>query len=135
MADTGKNKTALADMEELRRLNYRPDKKSPVCGMDCFACVDGRCSILTDNDFGDCGCSFRKTWEQAKSEQRAGLERLVEIGRYELIEKYESVLAALGIFALLDDDAQAMSDELDQFEQNDLRELLTEMEQEVEWVD
>ena len=135
MANEGKPQTALADMEELRKLNYQPDDASPVCARDCFACTDGRCCILKDNDFGGREGPFCKTWDKAKQEQRAGLERLVESGRYELIEKYDSVLAALGIFALLDDDVQQMTEELGLFEEEDLRELLAETEKEEEWLD
>ena len=103
MANVKKASTVLADMEALRKLNYRPDEKSPECGRDCFACTDGKCCILADTQFGETGCPFYKTWEKAKAEQRASLEHLVVLGKYKLIEKYESVLAALGIFALLDD--------------------------------
>ncbi len=135
MANTGKTNTALAGTEEYRRLNYQPDEQSPACAKDCFACTGGKCCILKDNDFGERECPFCKTWDMVKQEQRASLERLVESGRYELIEKYESVLAALGIFALLDDDVQQMTEELGLFEEEDLRELLAETEKEEEWLD
>ena len=129
MANKRKTKTALADMEELRRLNYQPDEQSPACIKDCFACTDGKCCILKDNDFGDHECPFCKTWDRLKQEQRAGLERLVENGRYGPIEKYESVLAGLGIFALLDDDVQQVTGELELFEEEDLRDFLAEEDQ------
>lgn len=135
MANVKKASTVLADMEALRKLNYRPDEKSPECGRDCFACTDGKCCILADTQFGETGCPFYKTWEKAKAEQRASLEHLVVLGKYKLIEKYESVLAALGIFALLDDETQAMDDELKVFEEDDLRELLAEREKEEEWLE
>ena len=135
MANTNGTKTALADMEALRRINYRPEEDSPACAKDCFACTDGKCCILTDNDFGERECPFYKTWDRVKREQRAGLERLVALGKYEFIEKNESILAALGIFALLDDDVQQMAAELEMFEETDLRECIAETEKEEEWID
>ena len=128
-------KTAPADMEELRRLNYKPDDKSPHCDRNCFACTNGRCCILTDNDFGDRECPFFKNWDQCKVEQKTGLEHLIQTGRTDLIDKYTSVMAKLGIFALLDDLVQQMALELGLFEEEDLLELIADMDREEEWLD
>ncbi len=121
--------SAAADLEELRRLIYQPEKDSPACGeAECFACREGKCCILTDSNFGDRPCPFRKTWDQVVREQKTGLEKLILNGRYDLIQKYRKVLADLGIFLMQDDDVQEMFKELDLFAEADMKNLLDEME-------
>jgi hypothetical protein len=37
-------------------------KTEPACNReDCFACVDGKCVLLNNNDFGKRECPFYKT--------------------------------------------------------------------------
>lgn len=43
-------------------------KYFPNCNReDCFACKDGKCELLTDNDFGKRECPFYKTEEEVKN--------------------------------------------------------------------
>ena len=36
------------------------DYEPPCVRSDCFACSNGRCTILTSNDFGERECPFYK---------------------------------------------------------------------------
>ena len=43
----------------------------PICAKDkCFACENGRCRVLIDNNFHGRPCPFFKTQEQLREEQR-----------------------------------------------------------------
>ena len=64
----------------------------PACPMerkDCAACNrEGRCRALDRADFPGRPCPFYKTWEQQKAENGAAWERLVALGRYDLLATY-----------------------------------------------
>lgn len=48
----------------------------PKCGNNkCFACEDGKCRALIDNDFGNKPCPFFKTRAQLAREERRRAER------------------------------------------------------------
>lgn len=45
-------------------------KIEPICNReDCFACDGSKCTLLTENDFGDRECPFFKTNEQVAKEK------------------------------------------------------------------
>lgn len=70
----------------------------PQCReLSCFANREGFCDALSDTDFGMRRCPFYKTVEDAISDQLDALQRLVDMGRFDLIEKYRGTLEALGI--------------------------------------
>lgn len=53
---------------EFENVVYRNDSE-PVCERgDCFANREGRCEILTDNDFGKRECPFYKPRKSVGSE-------------------------------------------------------------------
>ncbi len=47
-----------------------------------------KCTVLENNDFGGKPCPFFKTREQADADYEAAYRRLVEQGRFDLIQKY-----------------------------------------------
>lgn len=55
---------------------------------DCFANRRGRCRALTDTAFGGKGCPFYKTEAQASKGRAKAQDRLVAIGRQDLIAYY-----------------------------------------------
>ena len=65
--------------------------------LTCFANENGFCSALGDTDFGMRRCPFYKTKEDALTDQLDALQRLIDKGRFDLIEKYRGTLETLGI--------------------------------------
>lgn len=66
-------------------------KTCPPCGKKqdgCFACSDGRCTILTKTDFGERECPFFKTRAQVAEERNLRRQRLTDLGLVNLLEKY-----------------------------------------------
>lgn len=64
---------------------------SPLCDQkrtDCFACMSGRCKLLTDTNFGARICPFYKTTEQCRTERKIALARLNDLGLTHLLDKY-----------------------------------------------
>ena len=59
------------------------------CDRDCFANKDGVCVCLEDNDFHGKDCLFFKTTAQCDADRQKSYERLVSIGRDDLIERYQ----------------------------------------------
>lgn len=55
-------------------------KDFPRCSsVECFACEEGHCLILTNNKFKGKPCPFFKTKEQVLNEQARCKERLANI--------------------------------------------------------
>ena len=54
----------------------------------CFANRSGRCRALSDTDFGGKACPFYKTEAQAAEDRAKAQDRLVAIGRQDLIAYY-----------------------------------------------
>lgn len=53
--------------------------KCPTCNVvECFACEDGYCLILTNNKFGERECPFFKTREQVEKEREYCRKRMAE---------------------------------------------------------
>ena len=109
----------------------------PVCGAhpDCHAWKGGRCMALTDTDFGTRDCPFYKNKDQNEWEQQDALERLIDQGRLDLIEKYKTPLVKLGILPDTDGIVRGSSDledpyidqiaaELEQYSEQYVQELL-----------
>jgi hypothetical protein len=56
------------------------NKICPPCGaVECAGCENGKCIFLTDNNFGEKGCPFFKTKEQAQKEKDYCQQRLANI--------------------------------------------------------
>lgn len=55
---------------------------------DCFANRSGRCRALTDTNFTAKACPFYKTVAQASDDRAKSQDRLVAIGRQDLIAYY-----------------------------------------------
>ena len=56
---------------------------------DCFQNKCGvRCQLLKEHS-GSMTCPFYKTYEQVEIERQETHKKLVDMGRYDLIEKYE----------------------------------------------
>ena len=56
---------------------------------DCFANKNGACVCLGDNDFHGKDCLFFKTTAQCDADRQKSYERLVSIGRDDLVERYQ----------------------------------------------
>lgn len=54
----------------------------------CHASHDGRCSALESTSFKTGICPFYKTTEQFRREHNENYDRLLRLGRRDLIEKY-----------------------------------------------
>ena len=99
----------------------------PVCTAhpDCHACKNGRCVALDRNDFGGRDCPFHKNSEVNRREQREGLEKLIRMGRTDLIDKYKRTFQELGIFGMTDSFTEQATAELDRYSEACLQELLS----------
>ena len=97
--------------QKMRGIGNEPGQEDkPACCFshtDCFAFQDWYCMALRDSHFsadenGFCQegaeCPFYKTIEENQAEQRACLQRLVHLGRTDLIEKYEREMRIAGVF-------------------------------------
>lgn len=56
---------------------------------DCFANKCGVCVCLGDNDFHGKDCPVFKTTAQNDTDRQKSYERLVSIGRDDLVERYQ----------------------------------------------
>ena len=100
----------------------------PQCReLSCFANREGFCDALSDTDFGMRRCPFYKTVEDAISDQLDALQRLVDMGRFDLIEKYRGTLEALGILDCDDSFFHEHSGDIDYL--NRLRSLEKQMKE------
>ena len=100
----------------------------PQCReLSCFANRKGFCDALSDTDFGTRSCPFYKTVEDAVSDQLDALQRLVDMGRFDLIEKYRGTLEALGILDCEDSFFNEHSGDIDYL--NRLRSLEKQMKE------
>ena len=93
--------------------------KCPECAEhpDCFACIDGMCSALSES--GGQGCVFYKPEQQALQEVQRGYQVLKENSRFDLIAKYRKALAALGATAQEFDAGESIMAELDEYAAED----------------
>ena len=102
------HKRGRRSREEMRQLQLEREELEtvsfPVCTAhpDCHACRNGRCMALDRNDFGRRDCPFYKNSEINRREQREGLEKLIRMGRTDLIDKYKRTFQELGIFGMSD---------------------------------
>ena len=55
---------------------------------DCFANIDGGCSALTVTKCPE-HCKFYKTHQQLRIERQKAYNRLMELGRLDLIDAYQ----------------------------------------------
>ena len=93
--------------------------KCPECAEhpDCFACIDGMCSALSES--GGQGCVFYKPEQQALQEVQRGYQVLKENRRFDLIAKYRKALTALGATAQEFDSGESIMAELDEYAAED----------------
>ena len=101
--------------------------KCPECAEhpDCFACIDGMCTALSESGGQD--CVFYKPEQQALQEVQRGYQVLKENKRFDLIEKYRKALAALGATAQEFDAGESIMDELDEYAAEDFAAQLEAM--------
>ena len=92
---------------------------------DCFACIDGMCSALSES--GGQGCVFYKTEQQALQEVQRGYQVLKENRRFDLIAKYRKALTALGATAQEFDAGESITEELDEYAAEDFAAQLQAM--------
>lgn len=60
-------------------MNYQ---KCPSCNRkECFACEEGHCVVLIDNDFDYRECPFYKTKEQVAEEREYCRNRVAELNK------------------------------------------------------
>ena len=114
--------------ESVDRDSCPPCTKHP----DCFACVEGYCTALripdgrvpkkkkTTND--DCG--FYKPVQQVKNTGIRGYQRLKEIGRRDLIDKYADTLIVTGAMDEEIQEANLQAEEFDQFREVNFNEQM-----------
>lgn len=125
------HKRGRRSREEMRQLQLEREELEtvsfPVCTAhpDCHACRNGRCMALDRNDFGRRDCPFYKNSEINRREQREGLEKLIRMGRTDLIDKYKRTFQELGIFGMSDSFTEQATAELDRYSESCLRELLS----------
>ena len=112
----GKNDELMEELTE----KHMPDEEGmagdglPQCReLSCFANREGFCEALSDTDFGMRRCPFYKTVEDAISDQLDALQRLVDMGRFDLIEKYRGTMEALGILECEDSFFHEHSEDID----------------------
>ena len=60
---------------------------------DCAACYNGMCMALEDADFKGYGCPFYKSAVQQAEESADIIRHLMDIGRFDLVEKYHAKVA------------------------------------------
>lgn len=114
--------------EEVDRDSCPPCTKHP----DCFACKEGYCTAMRIPDgrmskkkraaFEQ--CSFYKPIEQVKESGARCYQRLKEMGRRDLINKYADTLIVTGA---MDDEIRAANqkaEEIDQFRDANFNELM-----------
>lgn len=125
------HKRGRRSREEMRQLQLEREELEtvsfPVCTAhpDCHACRNGRCMALDRNDFVGRDCPFYKNSEINRREQREGLEKLIRMGRTDLIDKYKGTFQELGIFGMSDSFTEQATAELDRYSESCLRELLS----------
>lgn len=125
------HKRGRRSREEMRQLQLEQAELEtvffPVCTAhpDCHACRNGRCMALDRNDFGGRNCPFYKNSEVNRREQREGLEKLIKMGRTDLIDKYKRTFQELGIFGMTDSFTEQATVELDRYSEACLQELLS----------
>ena len=125
------HKRGRRSREEMRQLQLEREELEtvsfPVCTAhpDCHACRNGRCMALDRNDFGRRDCPFYKNSEINRREQREGLEKLIKMGRTDLIDKYKRTFQELGIFGMEDSFTEQATAELDRYSEAYLQELLS----------
>lgn len=91
---------------------------------DCHAWQDGKCTALSDNRFGSRPCPFYKKLDVCRQERSECLDKLIRSGRMDVVEKYKSVLAELGIFGLADKFIDRAAEALERYSEECMRELL-----------
>lgn len=74
---------------ERQRANRRREGYPNCPNNQCASYRKGVCIVLASNDFGTRACPFFKTTKEAEMEREASLERLVGLGRHDLIRKYK----------------------------------------------
>lgn len=117
--------------EEILREKAEKDKaeweRLPFCEeKSCHAWQDGRCIALSDNYFGGRSCPFYKKLDVCQRERKECLTKLIRAGRMDLVEKYKSVLADLGVFGLTDGYTERAAADLERYSEECLRELIAE---------
>jgi hypothetical protein len=55
---------------------------------NCFAREGGGCGVLKYSKCPDRPCKFHKTKTQLKSERQKSYDRIIDIGRLDLFDKY-----------------------------------------------
>ena len=116
------HKRGRRSREEMRQLQLEGEELETV---SFPVCRNGRCMALDRNDFGRRDCPFYKNSEINRREQREGLEKLIRMGRTDLIDKYKRTFQELGIFGMPDSFTEQATAELDRYSESCLRELLS----------
>ena len=67
---------------------------------ECHAFREGKCMVLVDTDFGEevADCPFYRSKDDNLRESAMCINRLIRIGRTDLIEKYQPVYRSLNLF-------------------------------------
>jgi hypothetical protein len=74
---------------ERQRENRKLGNSLPMCDhRSCAGNKYGYCRILKSNHFGEKVCPFYKTTEQNEREKKAVMDRLIAMGRQDLIDTY-----------------------------------------------
>lgn len=102
--DTGQNISGQLNMdgtettEEAAGEDEINESNSPGCLFySCFACENGHCTALNNNEFPGRPCPFFRARADAKKAQQEAFDHLLMEGRLDLINRYEQVLINLGI--------------------------------------
>lgn len=131
-------KVGRRSKEEIARIRQENEQALletfPVCDThpDCHGWKDGKCTVLTNNDFGGRDCPFYKNCDVNRREQRECLDKLIRDGRSDLMEKYKKSFEEFGLFSGTDEYTEQAAEELEQFSEECLRELLSQSDDPVE---
>ena len=114
--------------ESVDRDSCPPCTKHP----DCFACVEGYCTTLRIPDgrvskkkkSANSECSFYKPIQQVKESGARCYQRLKELGRRDLIDKYADTLIVTGAMDDEIQEANLQAEEFDQFREVNFNEQM-----------
>ena len=90
---------------------------------DCFAYINGRCVALAEV-FEDKSCPFYKSVEKNTAELKASYQRLISIGRIDLVTRHRRALIAMGVFDEAIDEEEQWRKSIDNFRERDFREQM-----------
>lgn len=96
---------------------------------ECHACREGKCMVLMDTDFGEnvTVCPFYRSKDDNLRESAMCINRLIRIGRTDLIEKYQPVYRSLNLLGGEEDFERRARAELEDQKQKIREQVVTRL--------